>query len=138
MDAYFDTKKAVDRLYSEWQKHPRLVVACDFDDTVYDTHSKGHTFDMVIDLLKECKKLNFFVVIFTASKVERYPMIREYMTSLGIEIDGINENVIDLPFGKNGKIYANIFLDDRAGLFQAATTLLMLVEKIKSENKLNN
>lgn len=137
MDAYFDTIKAINRLYDEWKKHPRLIIACDFDDTVYDTHEKGHTFNEVINLLQECKKLNFYVVMFTASKVERYPMIREHMTSLGIEIDGINQNVIELPFGNNGKIYANIFLDDRAGLFQAATTLLGLINKIKAEKSIN-
>lgn len=135
MDAYFDTTRAVNRLFQEWQKHPRLIIACDFDDTVYDTHDNGFKFDEVISLLKECKKLDFYVVMFTASKVERYPMIREHMTNLGIEIDGINKNVIELPFGNNGKIYANIFLDDRAGLFQAATTLLNLINKIKAEKE---
>lgn len=135
MDAYFDTIRATNRLFKEWQKHPRLIIACDFDDTVYDTHENGFTFDEVISLLKECKKLNFYVVMFTASKVERYPLIREHMANLGIEIDGINQNVIELPFGNNGKIYANIFLDDRAGLFQAATTLLGLINKIKTENE---
>jgi len=133
MDTYFDTRIAVNRLYAEWQKHPKLIIACDFDDTVYDTHEKGHTFSEVIDLLKESKKLGFYVVIFTASKVERYPLIREHMKSLDIEIDGINENVIELPFGKNGKIYANIFLDDRAGLYQAAFTLRSLITKIQEE-----
>lgn len=134
-DTYFDTKYAADRLYAEWQKHPKLIIACDFDDTVYDTHKKGHTFDMVIGLLRECKKLGFYVVCFTASKVERYDLIREHYKSLGIEIDGINQNVIELPFGNNGKIYANIFLDDRAGLFQAVTILTMVVERIKRETK---
>jgi hypothetical protein len=135
MDAYFDTIKASDRLYAEWKKHPRLIIACDFDDTVYDTHQKGHTFDQVIDLLKECKRLNFYVVMFTASKVERYPLIEKHMQELGIEIDGINKNVIELPFGNNGKIYANIFLDDRAGLFQAAMTLLRVIDRIKREQE---
>ena len=137
MDAYFNTERAVARLYNEWKKHPRLIVACDFDDTVYDTHENGFTFDRVISLLKRCKELDFYVVVFTASKVERYPMIEEHFNKLGIKIDGINKNVIELPFGNNGKIYANIFLDDRAGLAQAYTTLLTLTELIKVEKEGN-
>lgn len=135
MDAYFDTNRAINRLYSEWKKHPKLIIACDFDDTVYDTHNNDFTFDEVFSLLHECKKLNFYVVMFTASQVSRYSMIESYMKSKGIIIDGINKNVVDLPYGTNGKIYANIFLDDRAGLFQASTILLGLINKIKAEKE---
>jgi len=135
MDTYFDTNKCVERLFEEWKKHPKLIIACDFDDTVFDCHRKGHNFDKVFDLLKECKQLEFYVVIFTAGKIERYPFITQYMEDHGVKIDGINQNPIPLPYGNNVKIYANIFLDDRAGLFQAATILLMLINKIKSQTK---
>lgn len=132
MDTYFDTIKCGDRLFFEWEKHPKLIIACDFDDTVFDFHKAGNDHSEIISLLKECKALGFYIVLFSASKPERYPFMIEFMKNIDIEIDGINQNVIDLPYGNNGKIYYNILLDDRAGLFQAATTLLNVINRIKT------
>jgi hypothetical protein len=133
MDTFFKTDKAVARLFNEWKKHPRLLIACDFDDTIFDFHNQGNDHSGVIDILKKCKNLDFYVTIFTASKPERYDLIRSHMKELGIEIDAINKNVIELPYGNNGKIYYNILLDDRAGLGQAYTTLLTVISLIEIE-----
>ena len=61
---------------------------------------------------------------------------------IDIEIDTINENPIDLPYGHNGKIYANIFLDDRAGLFQGMEILeqamYQLIADKRSREKLDD
>jgi hypothetical protein len=46
-------------------------------------------------------------------------------------IDSINENPINLPYGHHGKIYANIYLDDRAGLNEALNILEFAMYKIK-------
>lgn len=135
MDFYFSTNNAIARLFKEWQKHPKLIVACDFDDTVFDFHKHGTEHKDVLDLLKKCKELGFYITIFTASKPERYEFMRKFMIENGIEIDAINQNVIPLPFGNNGKIYYNILLDDRAGLGQAYTTLKTLVTLVELELK---
>lgn len=132
MDTYFDTIKCCDRLFLEWKKHPKLIIACDFDSTIFDFYNEGSTHDEIISLLKECKSLGFYVVLFTASAPERYSMMVNHAKSLGIEVDGINKNVIELKYGNHGKIYYNILLDDRAGLFQAATTLRCLIQRINS------
>jgi hydroxymethylpyrimidine pyrophosphatase-like HAD family hydrolase len=135
MDSYFKTDIAVHRLFNEWKKHPKLIIACDFDETVFDTHNRNTDHSMVIEILKKCKTLGFYITLWTASNVERYPMMREFLKSKGVEIDGINENVIELPYGNNKKIYANIFLDDRAGLGQAYTTLATVIHLIDIENQ---
>jgi len=131
MDTYFDTIFCAQRLYKEWEKHPKLIIACDFDETVFDFHKIGSTHSDIISLLKECKAAGFYVVLFSASKPERYPFMIEFMKEQGIEVDAVNKNVIELPYGNNGKIYYNILLDDRAGLFQAATILSILLNRIK-------
>lgn len=138
MDTYFKTHNAILRLFKEWEKHPKLIIACDFDETVFDTHNRKTEHVMVIELLRKCKELGFYVVMFTASKIERYNFITKFMNDLGIEIDGINKNVIEMPYGNNGKIYANIFLDDRAGLGQAYTTLSTVIEMINTSKKIED
>lgn len=131
MDSYFSTNLGVHRLYSEWEKHKKLIVACDFDETVFDFHVVGTKHDMVLELLRECSQRGFYIVIFTASVPERYDFIREFMEHKGITISGINKNPVVLPFGNHGKIYYNILLDDRAGLGQAYTTLATVIQMIK-------
>jgi hypothetical protein len=138
-DPYFSTDLCVSRLYKEYIKHNRLIVAVDFDDTVYDWKSASHDYPKIFELLLECQNLGFYIVVFTASKSDRYDMIKDYMLSNGIEISSINKNPIELPFGNNGKIYYNILLDDRAGICQAYEILRLTVEKIKINlTNLNN
>lgn len=122
-DPYSYNDHATLRLMKEYYKHKKLIVAVDFDETVFDTHSKGYTFDRVFQILDRCQKLGFHLVIFTASEPERYPMMLEYYSNKGVKIDSINKNPVDLPYGNHGKIYYNILLDDRAGLGQAMDVL---------------
>jgi hydroxymethylpyrimidine pyrophosphatase-like HAD family hydrolase len=138
MDTFFSTNNAILRLYNEWTRHPKLLIACDFDDTIYDFHNNNTEHKMVIELLKKCNELGFYVTLFTASKPERYEFMRNHMKELGVKIDAINENVIELKYGNNGKIYYNILLDDRAGLGQAYTVLSSVIEMIKIANEIEN
>lgn len=133
MNPFEQTSRCVERLFNEYKKHPRLVIACDFDDTAFNFHKyPGVSYERITALLKECKRHNFFVVCFTASPVARYDFIREHFKNeIGVELDAINENVIDTPYGKNGKIYFNILIDDRAGMGQAMDILEETLRKIE-------
>ncbi len=129
-DPFLFSDLVLKRLFKEYDSHPRLIIAVDFDDTVFDYSGRGSTHEKVLELLRKCKKANFYVVVFTASKPERFSFITEYMTEQGIEIDSINKNPIPLPFGNHGKIYYNILLDDRAGLKDSCDVLSSLLEYV--------
>lgn len=129
-DPYTDTEVCVNRLYKEWKRHNKLIVAVDFDDTVFPFHNQDDTHHHVMNALAKCQQLGFYIVIWTASNPDRYEMISKYMEDRGIRVSSINKNPIDLPFGNHGKIYYNILLDDRAGLGQALNTLNLLFLKI--------
>jgi hypothetical protein len=142
-DPFLDNTHTYLRLLKEYEKHKSLVIACDFDNSLFDYHSKGYKFPKLIKLMQDCKKIGFKIVIFSGSAKERYPFIREYCEGLGIEIDGINEDLIDWHPDKtadwsNSKIYFNILLDDRAGLASAYEVLKMLVDNIKSKTGLDD
>ncbi len=140
-DPYLETKFAANRLFTEWKKHGRLIVACDFDDTVFDFHNtkdgeSKYSHEYVISLLQDCQALNFYITIFTASAPARWNAIRVYMKEkCNIEITGVNVNPIPLPFGNNGKMYYNILLDDRAGLGQSVKVLEFTIQLIKRHMK---
>jgi hypothetical protein len=54
-----------------------------------------------------------------------------------LEIDGINKTPIDLPYGNDKKIYANVFIDDRAGLNEALNILEMAMYRVRGSRNNN-
>jgi len=105
------------RLHKEWQTHGKIILAVDFDDTVSPWGFKDMDFTPIFKAIKHAQTIGAYVVIFTACKPDRYQYIRDYCKDIGgFDIDGINENVIDLPFGNERKIYYNHLLDDRSAL----------------------
>lgn len=135
--------KYYQRLYEEWVQHGKIVAAVDFDDTISPWKFKDQEdlikLDKTINLLKVCKQTGIWLVVFTACNEDRYEEIKKYCTDKGLDIDGINITPIDVPYGKNGKIYANIFLDDRAGIDEALDMLEVTVYKVRAykQSKIN-
>ena len=134
-DPFSSTSNIVKRLHREYKKHPKLVVAVDFDDTAYDFHQQGEEHLRVLQVLRQCNELGFYVVIWTASAPERFEFMKEYMQQHQVHISSINENPIKLPFGNHKKIYYNILLDDRAGLGQALDALEIFIDNIHNDRK---
>lgn len=128
-DPYMDAKKSINRLVAEWTKYGKLVIAYDFDGTVYDFHKEGFTFKMVPELLRECKEQGAHLIVYTANSDIEF--IKNYLDANNIPFDYINENPPELNLPKGGKLYYNILLDDRAGLNEAylqLQTALMIMK----------
>lgn len=118
------TNKYVQRLFDEWKLHGRVVVGCDFDDTI--SPWKLANLDdctKIMQIIRDAQNVGIYLTIFTACNEDRYEDILNYCRINNLRVDSINANPIDLPYGNNKKIYANIFIDDRAGLDQALDTL---------------
>jgi hypothetical protein len=138
---FFDRQDKLDDLLLCFQKHGNIIVAVDFDDTIRDSFNKGLDLTPIHDIVKRAKNIGCKIVIYTARNKSEWIEVTEYCNDIGIEYDAINEDVIKLPKPTSGKIYYNIFLDDRAGLresFEILTSFVETVEKqIKDENKKN-
>lgn len=138
MKTYFEKNPEsipyLDRLVDEWYQHGKVIIACDYDDTISPwkmKHENHSDFTRVIELLKAAKHTGAFVTIWSACDKGRFDEIRSYCKSKGLDIDSINENPIDLPYGNNGKIYANIYLDDRSGLNESLNILEFAMYKVR-------
>jgi hypothetical protein len=137
-DPYLDPDRALKRLEKDYFKHPDLIVAVDFDSTIFDLHKLGVEFTLVRNLIRECKEVGFKIVIYTASSAHRYEFVRQFCKENNIPIDGLNEDISDRQSVfperdySTSKIYYNIFLCDRAGLESAYKTLRKLVDNIKA------
>jgi thiol-disulfide isomerase/thioredoxin len=129
MKEYFErnpeSKPYLDRFVKEWKQHGKVIIGVDFDNTIspYFTFDNSEDIKRTIDILKLAKSVGAYIVIFTACDKDRYDYIKNYCKEIGLEIDAINQNPIELPYGNNGKIYANLFIDDRAGLNESLAIL---------------
>lgn len=133
MDEYLKPNSSFLRLYNEYKQYGSLVIAYDFDNTIYDFHKKGETYENVIALLKELKEAGCYMICFTANSDSDF--IYEYLEAREIPMDALNANP---PFFKclERKIYFNALLDDRAGLSQVYNELKLLLTLINQNESI--
>ena len=129
------------RLVTEWLKNGKIIIACDLDDTIipYNEEIKDNCKKMV-DLILECQKEGIYFLINTARSKDQLQKGKEQVEALDIEVHGVNEMHTEWnrPYGINGKLYANIFLDDRGGFWDSYETLrnaLTIVRKTRKNEK---
>jgi len=117
-------QKYIDRLTKEWLKHKKIIIAVDFDDTIskWGLNTQEEC-NVIVEKLKQYQQLGAYITIFTACNPDRYDDISTFCSDNDLIITGINKNPLELPYGNHGKIYANIFLDDRAGIYEALEIL---------------
>ena len=116
---------------TEKEKLRKIIVACDFDDTLYDCRNKGYDLSELITLIKKIRPY-VYLIIFTARPQEEYTIVENYLKEKEITYDTINE---EAPWMQNKycrKVYYHILLDDKAGLETAYQSLAKLLEKIES------
>jgi hypothetical protein len=132
MDFYLNAENSSNRLIDEYNKYGSLVVAFDFDDTVYDFHKKGRLYNDVVNLLRKLKDINCYLICWTGQEDGNF--VKSYLIENKIPFDAFNENP---PFHKSTsrKIYANVYIDDRAGLKQVYDELYNLIRTLKTKNK---
>ncbi len=118
------------RLVDEFKKYGTIWVAYDFDNCVYDYHSKGHDYSEVIQLLRDARAVGIKLIVWTAE--ENLPKVEAFLLDNNIPWDVMNDNP---PFYKSGarKIYHNLLLDDRAGLLSAYNQLKSVINIIKNQ-----
>lgn len=129
MDFYLQANASYQRLEDEFKKYGKLIFCVDYDDTIYDFHKKGRTYNDVISLLERWEPYSE-VIIFTGNGEDKYEDIERYLDFHNIKYKGINCDSSVMVEGR--KTYANVYIDDRAGLAQIYNELLTLIEKIEN------
>jgi hypothetical protein len=129
----------INRLVTEWIKNGKIIIGCDLDDTIlpYNEEIKDNCKKMV-DLILECQDEGIVFLINTARGEKQLETAKQQVEDLGIVVHGVNKmhDEWDRPYGMNGKIYANIFLDDRGGFWNSYWTLfeaLSIVKRFRKE-----
>lgn len=125
-DRFLDTSESVKRLVQNYKDHENLIVAFDFDNTVYDYAGVGDAYPKIEALLWRLKKLNISLILFTCNEGEKLLEVLDYCKRRGYEPDFVNVS----PLLSTKKPYYNILLDDRAGLGEAYQTLTLTLNTL--------
>lgn len=123
---FYEGNSAIFRLIKEYEKHKSLIIAVDFDNTIYDTHNQGLNLQPTIELIKQVYALGFEVYCFTANN--DYTLIRHiWARDLGIQNIKINESSLDKQFDSRKPFYS-LLIDDRAGMSNSLDLLTTMLE----------
>lgn len=137
VDYYQNDSICVERLVDEYERYGMLIVAYDYDNTVFDYSRNDNKCSEVIKLLRECKQHGCHLTVFTSCNDDRIPEIEKYLTGNAIPFDSINETPDFIPF-RGRKVYYNILLDDRAGLSSAMNILWRVMYTIRGKQANKN
>lgn len=94
----------------------RPIVAVDFDGVIVENRFPeiGPARGEVLEALRRWKRAGCRIVVWTCRAGEHLEAARAWLDEKGVPYDAINENVPDLGFETGRKIYADVYLDDRA------------------------
>lgn len=142
LNRYHYTKECVNRLVRDYYKHNNIIIAVDFDNTLYDFMSRGYSLKIRQLLYKIAPYYitgdapnpdnRFTIILFTAREGEKLQEAEEFCRYHRIRIDYVNESPTVIPF-KTRKPFWNILLDDKAGLGQAYKVLIKFLKVIDYE-----
>lgn len=133
MDKYLKPGSAYERLLAEYRKYGSLIVAVDYDDTLFDFHKTGDSYELVQQLVRDLHSIGCKIIIWSGS--ENITDMSSYLGEKNIPFDLINENLKvndKWAAGKDSrKVYANVYIDDRGGLEQVYRDLTKLINEVK-------
>ena len=121
------------RLIEQYRKQDKLIIAYDFDDTVKPYWGEGCS-DVQSILRRLRDNINAYFIVYTTN--ENHDEIRKYLDKYDIPYDAINEEAPFSPF-KGGKIFYNVFLDDKAGLGEVVRTLDQFLYYVLNDDELS-
>lgn len=137
-DKYCYTEECVEKLVRTYFTREYLIIAFDFDDTILSSEPDFKCCTLVL-LVNRCKHdINCQLILYTCRSSNRgdganlrYAI--DVCKKLDIEPDFVNEHAWEDYRGLNGKVFYDIFLDDKAGLGQACEILELALNRILNE-----
>lgn len=123
------------RLLEEYKKYGKLIVAFDYDNTIFDYHNNGGDYSCVVNLLRHCTMLGFEMILFSTEEDED-KIIEKQVECVQMRVGNLINDMIIPPFTSSRlfpnskKPYYNILPDDRAGLEESYEILKYVVDEI--------
>ena len=120
------------KLLEVLKTHGKIIVGCDFDDTVFPLTQVPYITkrcEIVIGLLKELRD-RITLCMYTVTNKQELAYKKHIMIyTMGLRPDYINKSPL-VRVGDGSKPYFNIVLDDKAGLNEAIEILTEFKENL--------
>lgn len=125
----------LDRLIDAHTKYGSIIIAVDYDDTIFDYTAPNNTGDYVFNLVLKCKQLaKSRVILFTCREGLALDAAISSAKGKGLTFDAVNENLPEVVLGYvTRKPFYNVLLDDRSGLKETCEVLERFLEKVKND-----
>ena len=123
------------QLLKQYNQHGKLLIAFDFDDTVFPLNVGAVDVKPVHKVLQKAKAQGHTLIMFTCRHEPTEPLA--YCHSNNIAVDYFNTSPVLTKEVGLGKIYYNVLLDDKAGLEQAIYTLNQVLDYIEQQEEIN-
>lgn len=123
-----DVKKLID----QYVKHGSLIVAVDFDDTVYPFSEELSDLEYVREVVRKAKSQGHKLLLLTCR--DKYEgQVKRFLTAHGIEVDYFNEVTVSGEGwgGEGSKPFYSWFLDDKASLYMSTYILDRALDEIQ-------
>lgn len=133
-DRYLDRVEAIKRLIGEYEKYGTLIVAYEYENTVFLNDGDC---PRVINALRKAEEAGCVLILFTGRNSEDLGEIVLDLNSRRVPFHMINEHPNSVPFSSK-KVFYNILLDGRAGLPEAIDQLESVIAHILSEKSMKN
>lgn len=132
MSYYLNPLHALKRLRREWKEHGGLIVAVDFDSTLcpYRDYEVESDTEIVRELVRELYNYGCTIIIWTAAEKERHEGQKQWLKDNNISWHHFNEQPTASKYDSR-KVYANAFLDDRAGMSEVFSALSQVLTEVK-------
>ena len=125
---FLDDDNFYNRLEYFYEKYGKIILAFDFDDTVYDCRKFGRDYSEIINLIQAMRKYAYLIV-FTSRPESEYHIVETYLKENDIPYDVINDDAPQTPIERRcRKVYYHILLDDKAGLLTSYKALKKFIE----------
>jgi hypothetical protein len=137
MSRYLNKETTYNRLKDEWLKYGKIIVAYDVDSTVIPFHDyeRQDDYSILHDLIRTLYELDCTLIVFTAAEEARWDDIKSKLKDIDLPYHYFNQSPPGIPgLVEKGKVYANIYLDDRASLYASVELLKDLINEIKTVN----
>lgn len=124
-------KKVMDDL--EYER--RQIVAVDVDGCIlkYESFKGVDSFGVplpgAVESLQAFRLLGWYIIVWTCRP--NVDALRQHLDKHEIPFDSINENCPDVTFETSGKVYADVYLDDRGYCFNGEWTPDLVLEVVQ-------
>lgn len=124
-----------DKIISVYDKHGSIIIAVDFDDTIYNYSGQNFNVEYVIDLLKRSVDiLNAKLILFTCREGDLLDQALQYCRSVNLSFDAINTSLETYTYPSRKPFY-NVLLDDKASLPECCEAIETLMYYLKRKNE---